>query len=430
MAFACQKDSYLQELTTSVISCEAATMTLQGKEKVSGFNVIFEDTVLFPEGGGQNDDHGFIFSATENNNEIVFNKENIPVLSVIRNGDKAIHFLRSDAPLELGSKVKQVVDWKRRFDNMQQHTGQHLISALFEKFYNIDTSSWWMAENAENRVGISSIEMNTESLSQEQLDNVEDASNMAIKDHLDVNVNVYNLEDPALVEAHTRGLPDDMAGPVRVIQIGCGRSLLDSNLCCGTHVSNLSHLQSVKLLYVEKAKKGKGKKCNLFFLVGDRILMYIKASFSREQKMNVLLSSGPDNHITNVEKITKTSKTSSKTIQLLLKELALKDALLIKEKKFQYFSKHRNELDSEYSNTLIRELENTDVMVVVTTGDEKKGPFQLVIYGPENVMSDISPKILLALDAKGGGKGKRMNAKFTSLANRSEVDALLKNYFI
>ena len=56
MSFICQRNSYLQEFETSVLSCELDTLTLQNKQNVKGYNVIFEDTVLFPEGGGQNDD--------------------------------------------------------------------------------------------------------------------------------------------------------------------------------------------------------------------------------------------------------------------------------------------------------------------------------------------------------------------------------------
>ena len=428
MSFACQRDSYQQAFETNVISCELAKIRLQDTQKVSGYNVVFEDTILFPEGGGQNDDHGTIISSTGNECDSD-NKEVIPVLRVVRNGDKAVHFLQTNNPLELGTKVKQIVDWERRFDHMQQHTGQHLISALFEKLFKIETSSWWMAENDEGKVGISSIEMNVESLCQEQLEAVENACNKAIKDHLDVSVNVYQLDNPALAEAHTRGLPDDMAGPVRVIQIGNKENLLDSNLCCGTHVSNLSHLQMVQLLYVEKAKKGKGKKCNVFFLVGDRIRIYLKSSFIREQKMNVILSSGAGDHLSLVEKITKANKASSKTNQVLLKEIASRDAEMIKEKSLRYFMKHRNEPDPEYSNTLIREIDDVEVMLIIITGDEKKGPFQLTLFGPEKIMTDLGQKIICVLDAKGGGKGKRRNAKFLSLANKSKVDDLLKEYF-
>ena len=428
MSFACQRNSYLQEYETSILSCELETLTLQNKQKLKGYNVIFEDTILFPEGGGQNDDRGIISRKIENGiND--YSDEDIPVLRVVRNGDKAIHFLHTNTPLEKGCKVKQVVDWKRRFDHMQQHTGQHLISAMFEKHYNVDTSSWWMAENDNKKVGVSFIEMNTGSLTEKQLEHIEESCNKAIRDHLDVMVNVYEKDDPALVEAHTRGLPDDIAGPVRVIQIGSGKRLIDSNLCCGTHVSNLSHLQMVKLLNTEKAKKGKGNKCNVYFLVGDRVATYIQSTYLREQKMNTLLSSGPDDHLMIVEKINKSVKASLKSVQVLLKELAIKDAEEIKEKRLKYFSKHRSETDPEYANTLIREIENTNTTIFLTTGDEKIGPFQLTLYGPENIMKDISSQILTLLNAKGGGKGKRINAKFSLLKDRPAAETFLKEYF-
>ena len=60
---------------------------------------------------------------------------------------------------------------------------------------------------------------------------------------------------------------------------------------------------------------------------------------------------------------------------------------------------------------------------------EKTGPFQLTLYGLENTIKDLSSKILALLGAKGGGKGKRVNAKFSSLKNRSEVEILLEQYF-
>ena len=80
------------------------------------------------------------------------------------------------------------------------------------------------------------------------------------------------MGDPALDGSKTRGLPDDVTGDVRVIEMQKSSSdteLIDSNMCCGTHVSNLAHLQAVKLLHWEKAKKSKTSVC-LYFLVGDR----------------------------------------------------------------------------------------------------------------------------------------------------------------
>ena len=205
------------------------------------------------------------------------------VLHVSRHGTQAIHFVESnhndDEPLTVGQEARQIVDWARRFDNMQQHTGgydlsygsperererergfrfsgQHLISAVLEKRHNISTTSWWMAESddAGSKVGISSIELDRNDIPREIVEQVELECNQAIRDHLDVQVKMYELNDPELNQSHTRGLPEDLAGPIRVVNIG-GDPLVDSNLCCGTHVNNLAQLQIIKLVSVEKGKK-------------------------------------------------------------------------------------------------------------------------------------------------------------------------------
>merc|ERR1719384_896362 len=91
---------------------------------------------------------------------------------------------------------------------MQQHTGQHLISSIFDKI-GIETLSWWMAENEVDKVGVSYIELDTKETCHEQLEHVEDECNQAIRDHLEVKTLVYAPGSEELQNAKTRGLPDD-----------------------------------------------------------------------------------------------------------------------------------------------------------------------------------------------------------------------------
>ena len=116
------------------------------------------------------------------------------------------------------------------------------------------------------QVGVSYIELE-KNLSPEEMAEVEFDCNEAIRKHIDVVVKFHQKGDPELSEAHTRGLPADFSGPIRVIHI----QDYDSNMCCGTHVSNLAHLQAVKLLSSEN-RKGK---VFLNFLVGSRVLKYL-----------------------------------------------------------------------------------------------------------------------------------------------------------
>lgn len=79
---------------------------------------------------------------------------NVKVHHVTRKGDQAYHFVTEK--LDVGENVKQLIDWDRRFDHMQQHSGQHLITAVIDKEFNYPTVSWWLGEEVSHiELGIS-----------------------------------------------------------------------------------------------------------------------------------------------------------------------------------------------------------------------------------------------------------------------------------
>lgn len=200
---------------------------------------------------------------------------------MIRKGEVAVHFIESEnTPLKVGEEVKEIVDWDRRFDNMQQHSGQHLITAIFERDFGFNTKCWWLGSET------SFIELDAKTLSQDDLNSVEKTTNELIANAAGVSVKVYDKNDPALsiggdVTRATRGLPEDHVGSIRVVTI----EGVESNMCCGTHVNNLSQLQCIKLLNIEKSKG----KLLLHFLVGNRVLKKLQACFNREMEFTALL---------------------------------------------------------------------------------------------------------------------------------------------
>ena len=311
----------------------------------------------------------------------------VPVMSVTRQGSTAVHFLSSPIQLVEGEKVVQVVDWTRRWDNMQQHSGQHLVSAVLEKEHNINTMSWWMAENSDQKVGVSYIEL-AQPVSDSTLSAVEDRCNSVIQSGLPMTVTTYQVGDPALDEAHTRGLPADQTGPVRLVSIPG----VDSNLCCGTHVSCTSQLQVVQLLYVE-SKKGKHW---LYFLVGGRVTAYLQACLGREKALTKILNNAPEEHVELVDKMQKSLKIAQKNNSNLLKELAAYEAFKIKQSspKPLYCIVHRKEGDSDFISAFLKELgeHGQDLLCVVTVGDEKTGPGQLVVTGDDKLVQEIGKK--------------------------------------
>lgn len=177
-------DGYsLIKFTTKVVNCEPALLQwcppgLTEVQELQGFNVILEDTILFPEGGGQPCDYGTI------NGE--------PVRSVTRRGSEAVHFVESTKSFEEGTQVQQRLDWQRRLDHMQQHSGQHLITELFDSEFNYETNSWWLGSD------MCYIELNTKHLlSRESLDLIESKANDTIIEGKEVKV---VLVDPASAE--------------------------------------------------------------------------------------------------------------------------------------------------------------------------------------------------------------------------------------
>lgn len=199
------------------------------------------------------------------------------VLSVIRKGDTAVHFVESTEPFSPGKEVNQVIDWERRKDHMQQHSGQHLITALFEQEYQFDTKAWWLGSET------SYIELGAKDITQEQLDSIEKICNDHIAAGKNVSVTVFKNVDCVSDEVTraTRGLPKDHTGPIRVVTI----SGIDANMCCGTHVTNLSQLQMIKILNVEKTKN----KLLVHFLVGERVLKKLNQCYRRELEVNTIL---------------------------------------------------------------------------------------------------------------------------------------------
>lgn len=393
----------MKEFVTSVVSCCPAELKLEvngKKETHKGYNVKLQDTILFPEGGGQPDDRGLI--------------GDVSVLRVTRQGPEAIHFVSS--PLEEGQEVQLKVDWERRFDHMQQHSGQHLITALADIMFGYKTTSWELGRQR------STIELDTPSVKPGQFQALEEAVNEKIRAHVPVSVQLLSIDDPAVEKVRSRGLPDDHAGPIRIIDM----EGIDANMCCGTHVSNLSHLQVIKLLGTEKGKKNK---TNLIFLAGNRVLKYAEKSFSTERSLVSLLKTGPDEHVEAVDKLQKSVKLLQKTNLSLLRDMAVLIAQNFKSdpRRGNFFSLHKKEGDNEFMNIIANEINTEETLVFLTVGEEK-GPGLFVLAGPSGAVTELGPRVLEILQGKGAGKNGRFQGKANSLARRGEVEALLQEH--
>ncbi|NXS61227.1 AASD1 protein, partial [Brachypteracias leptosomus] len=388
------------QFATKVVSCREAELRPEGGgDPVRGFQVVLEDTILFPEGGGQPDDRGLI--------------GDVPVLRVTRRGPEAVHFVQ--APLEPGSDVLLSLDWDRRFDHMQQHSGQHLITAITEQMFGFKTTSWELGRQR------SVIELDTPSMTMEQIETLERSVNKKIRERVPVTVRELAADDPEIETVRGRGLPSDHAGPVRVVDI----EGVDSNMCCGTHVSNLSDLQVIKLLGTEKGKKNK---TNLVFLAGNRVLKSIEQSHSSEKALTSLLKNGPGEHVEAVRRLQSAVKLLQKNNLNLLRDIAVLIARDFKSKPDQdLFVLHRKEGDFEFMNIIANEIGTEETLLFLTVGDEKEAGLFL-LAGPVEAVENLGPRVAELLGGKGAGKRGRFQGKATKMGRRGEVQALLQEF--
>ncbi|KAF3853401.1 hypothetical protein F7725_014089 [Dissostichus mawsoni] len=385
------------DFVTSVVSCCPAELKHEvngKKETLKGFNVKLQDTILFPEGGGQPDDHGLI--------------GDVPVVRVTRQGADAVHFVGS--PLEEGQEVQVKVDWERRFDHMQQHSGQHVITALAENMFGYKTTSWVLGRQR------STIELDTPSVKPAQLQALEEAVNEKIRVHTPVTVQLLSIDDPAVEK--------EWGGGCQTITQGRFGSLISRVWMLTCAVEPMCPTSVIKLLGTEKGKKNK---TNLIFLTGNRVLKYAEKSYSTERSLVSLLKTGPDEHVEAVDKLQKSVKLLLKTNLSLLRDMAVVITQNFKNdpQRGNFFSLHKKEGDNEFMNIIANELTTEGTLVFLTVGEEK-GPGLFLLAGPSERVAEMGPRVLEMLQGKGAGKNGRFQGKANSLTRRGEVEAFLE----
>ncbi|KAH0488548.1 MAG: hypothetical protein KVP17_001947 [Porospora cf. gigantea B] len=400
MAFLCQRDSYLKEVTTKVVACQPAQRKLVvggKKQNVSGFCVELEESVFFPEGGGQPGDHGRVNDAL--------------VLDVQRSGSKALLFV--DKKLDVDSSAHCSLDWTRRYDHMQHHTGQHLISAIFEA-REMNTVSWELGrELCHIEVDVASDDPR---LARVVLDDMEDEMNLYVQNDREVSVVEFDKGSALFDNFRTRGMPADAVGPFRVVEIAG----LDQGLCCGTHLKSLGELQCLKLLDVERSKSTQSK---IWFTLGRRMRQYMQQMFSREKIVCQALKSSPSEIPAGLETMQEKLKSSKRSLAEITDDLRDLEVERIKETLLRsqplVLVRHKG-VAGDFLNYLVthsgieaRAQKGEALGLFVADTNPTDG--QVVIVHPEEFISDGLTELKEALQLVGNSRGNRFQGKSRKL---------------
>lgn len=216
-------------------------------EKGNEFHIVLDKTYFYPEGGGQPSDTGLI--------------ENLPITMVYEK-DGVIYHVSEKKPMKI-HKVKCSIDFEKRFDNMQQHLGQHILSSAFSSLFNGNTISFHLGKE-HCTIDVDKI------LNAEHIEDAEKLSNEIIFDNISVEV-LYPSKSELKKLPIKKNMPKTNE-QIRLIQIGD----LDLTPCCGTHPKSTVEVQLIKIRKFEKYKNS----TRIEFLCGKRAVLYC---FSREK---------------------------------------------------------------------------------------------------------------------------------------------------
>ena len=229
------EDSHRKSCTAMVRACQATEQ---------GYDVIVDQTVLFPTGGGQQTDLGAMGPAK--------------VLACREEGDEVIHLV--DAPLTPGETVTITLDWERRFDYMQQHTGEHLLSFGAYHLFGAANVGFHLADS------YTTIDFD-KPLTKEQLTQMEDLANRFVWENLPVEARVYPDED-AIAELPLRKHAEGLKAPIRIVSIEGA----DCCTCCAPHCRRTGE---VGLIFIIDAAAYKGG-TRVTFLCGKRAVASLR----------------------------------------------------------------------------------------------------------------------------------------------------------
>ena len=243
-------DPYLTHFTACVQSC------VQSRK---GWDVILDQTAFYPEGGGQPYDLGTLGGTS--------------VLEVHEREGHVVH--TCDRPLEPGSQVEGDIDWPRRFDLMQHHSGEHIVSGIAHARYGCENVGFHMGSD------VITIDLSVE-LTQEQVRELEEAANRYIWEDHPIQI---AFPSPQELEVLTYRSKKALTGRVRIVSFPGA----DTCACCGTHVSSTGQIGLIKLLSVQKFREG----VRIELVCGGRALRYLNRIGEQNHRISNLLSAKP-----------------------------------------------------------------------------------------------------------------------------------------
>lgn len=368
------QDSHLRQFQAQVVSCV---------QSGGQYAVVLDQTAFYPEGGGQSWDLGTL--------------ADVQVTKVLEQDGTIVHFC--DGPLQPGQTVSGTIDWARRFDLMQQHSGEHILSGLIFARFGYHNVGFHM--------GAETVTIDFDGMiAPEALAELEQAANAAIWENRPVEARFYD------------GTPDkpyrskrELTGPVRLVEIpGC-----DCCACCGTHVRRTGEIGLLKILSWVKFHQG----VRLEMVCGGRALRYLSGVLEQNRRISQMLSAKMLETALAVQQL----RQELESARFRVGEL---EANHIQALARQYTGSGNTLLfEPNLSNTGVRRLADALGAVCggqawVFSGSEEAG-YQYALCDARGDLRPLVQRLNQALQGRGGGKANFVQGSVR--ASKSQIEA-------
>jgi len=362
-------DAYQTEFEATVLSCEKMTVKTMSEENEVVYEIVLDQTLFFPEEGGQTPDKGRLHG--------------YDVIDVQIKKDTIYHYVTGC--LEVGSKVKGEIDWKHRFSNMQQHSAEHIFSGLAHRKYGLKNVGFHLSDQI--------VTMDFDKpLTEAQLRDMEWEVNEAIVANVEIKTGYPSQEKLVNLDYRSK---IEIDGDIRIVEI-LG---YDICACCAPHVQRTGEIGIFKIQSVQNYKGG----VRISFLSGFRALEEYRRKSTIISELSGILTTNQDNlteHVTKqknqiYELKTQLSNVKQSMMENKLAEIAesQKDVILFE-----------SDLETPVMRNVVNKLMEThDGICGIFVGDDTEG-YNFIIGSKTINCCEVAAKLREELNARGGGK--------------------------
>lgn len=376
-------DAYATEFEAKVLSCKVKDQKNDDADLGEVYEVILDQTLFFPEEGGQTPDRGTLSGQR--------------IVDVQIRGEEILHYI--DGPLEEGAAVTGQIDWEHRFDNMQQHSAEHIFSGIADCCYGSKNVGFHLSDQI--------VTMDFDRMfAQEELEEMEMEVNRAITANAAIRAWYPSKEELDALEYRSK---IRIEGDIRIVEI----EGYDRCACCAPHVHHTGEIGMFKIQTAQNYKGG----TRISFVCGFRALKEYRRKSQIISELSAVLTTNQENLPEHVTKLKTHVQSLKSQINQVKQGIMMEKIMHIpgEQKDVLLFER---DLEAPVMRAVVNQLQETHGGIcAVFVGDEEEG-YHYILGSRHRDCREIAKKLRENLQARGGGSAEMIQGSVHASADQ------------